>query len=245
MCTLLLAAGALPDHPLIVVANRDEQLDRASAAPSWWTPEGASSPIFAPRDLLAGGTWLGLNVHGLFVAITNRFLGPRDTTRISRGTLVIDALACSSAKDVHLRMAKLNPLRFNGFHLVYADREDVLATIGDGSSLAQLTVGRGLTIVTERSFGAAEAYARKRRIENAWTSLIAPPFDVARLTKLLTEHDASDPLAATCIHVPDLRYGTRSSFVLATTADGSTPTAYFADGPPCTTRFSRLSLGHP
>jgi uncharacterized protein with NRDE domain len=245
MCTLLLAARVVPDHPLVVVANRDEQLDRASAPPSWWSDARSHAQWFAPRDLVGGGTWLGLNEHGLFVAITNRFLGPRDAARVSRGSLVVDALSCRSAKEVHARMGELDPARYNGFHLVYADGEDVLVTVGDGTSLAQATLGDGLAIVTERSFGAAEAYARKRRIENAWTSLSAPPFDAARLTKLLTEHDTGDVLAATCIHVPELRYGTRSSFVLATNADGSTPTAYFADGPPCTTAFSRLSLRRP
>ncbi len=235
MCTLVLAAGIVPEHPLVVVANRDEQLDRASAPPSWW------HGFFAPKDLVAGGTWLGLNTHGLFVAITNRFLGPRDPTRTSRGKLVVDALGCRTAREVHERMQTIDPAEYNGFHLVYADGKDVLATTGDGSFLAQLTLGRGLTVVTERSFGAADAYPRLRRINAAWQSLAAPPFDPIRMTKLLTEHDPDDLLGSTCIHVPHLDYGTRSAFVLALRADAE-KTAFWADGPPCTTPFSALDL---
>jgi uncharacterized protein with NRDE domain len=238
MCTLLLAAGVIPQHPLVVVANRDEQLDRPSAPPAWW-PEG----FFAPRDLVAGGTWLGLNKHGLFVAITNRFLGPRDTTRTSRGTLVTRALACRSAKEAHEHMATIDPTALNGFHLVYADAHDAMGTVGNGTSLAQLVLGRGVAIVTERSFGAADATSRLRRIHRAWSSAIKPPFDPLRLTKVLTEHDEADLLAATCIHVPEIGYGTRSAFALVTHDDGRPPTAFWADGPPCTTPFSPLPVG--
>ena len=70
MCTLVVASHVLPDRPLVVVANRDEQLDRASSPPFAWK-EG----FFAPRDDVAGGTWLGVNDHGVFVGITNRYLG--------------------------------------------------------------------------------------------------------------------------------------------------------------------------
>ena len=69
MCTLVVASHVLPDRSLVVVANRDEQLDRASSPPFRWK-EG----FFAPRDEVAGGTWLGVNDHGVFVGITNRYL---------------------------------------------------------------------------------------------------------------------------------------------------------------------------
>jgi len=247
MCTLVVAANLVPDHPLVIVANRDEQLDRASAPPSWWKDEHGQPTFFAPRDLVAGGTWLGLNRHGLFVAITNRFLGPRDATRTSRGALVTEALACTSAKEAHTRMAKVDASAFNGFHLVYADANDVLGTVGDGAILTQFTLGAGLTIVTERSFGAGDATKRIRRIEAAWANP-SVSHDDNGLTKLLAEHDPDDLLAATCIHVPEIRYGTRSALVLRTdagTAEGELPTVLWADGPPCTTAFSRLDLRLP
>jgi uncharacterized protein with NRDE domain len=232
MCTLVIAAGVVSEHPLVVVANRDEELDRPSTPPFVWT--SGETRFLAPRDDRAGGTWLGLNEHGVFVGITNRFLGPRDPARASRGELVVRALAHPTASAIHRSLADLDPRRYNGFHLVYADANDACATIADGESLAQVVLGRGLHVITERTFGAATDKPRRQRIESAWGHLAAPPFDPTRLTRLLAEHDPSDPFASTCIHLPELRYGTRSGMVLEVS---TTPRMLWAEGPPCTARF--------
>jgi uncharacterized protein with NRDE domain len=249
MCTLVVAARLVPGFSLVVVANRDEQLGRASSPPRRW-PGG----FIAPRDEVAGGTWLGLNDAGVFVGITNRYLGMRDVSRVSRGALVIDALRGGSAQEIHEAASRIDPTRHNGFHLVYADDRDVLATISDGRELAQLTLGSGMAIVTERSFGAGargdDDRKRVQRIQSRWARLTeSGPFDLSRATTLLTDHDAVDRLGATCIHLDELRYGTRSSMVLALPegASGARASAeakmLWAEGPPCTTPFRAIDLG--
>src|SRR3954468_4047366 len=102
MCTLVVAAHVFEGNPLVIVANRDERLDRASSPPSIW-PGG----FLAPRDDVAGGTWLGVNPSGVFVGITNRYLGSQDATRVSRGALVVDALALGSARAIHDALASV------------------------------------------------------------------------------------------------------------------------------------------
>ena len=248
MCTVVLAAHVFAGHPLVVVANRDERLDRASSPPFVWHRDGGSdgAPFIAPRDDVAGGTWLGLNRAGVFVGITNRYLGPQDTTRASRGGLVSDALALGSARAIHEAMASVPASRHNGFHLVYADARDVLATVSNGTHLAQLTLGRGIHVLTERSFGAGDDTLRRARIQAAWTRL-APQaeLDLERLSQLLTEHDETDLLAATCIHVPGIRYGTRSGTAMAIAAEGNgraRSRMLWAEGPPCTTPFVPVDL---
>lgn len=233
MCTLVLGAGAVQGHPLVAVANRDEQEGRPSTPPFAW------DGFFAPRDELAGGTWLGLNAHGVFVAITNRFLGPRDASRVSRGAIVVEALRCTSAAAVHEAMARTDPLRHNGFHLVYADGKDVLATVSDGAHLAQLVLGNGVHVVTERSFGAGDDGPRLRRVMRKWDDLTRDGFDEARMTLLLAEHDDDDPLASTCVHVEAMKYGTRSAMVLdVATTDPAASRMLWAEGPPCRTAFA-------
>jgi hypothetical protein len=222
MCTLVVAARVLSEHPLVVVANRDEQLDRKSTPPFRWE-EG----FFAPRDDVAGGTWLGVNDHGVFVGITNRYLGGRDPTRASRGELVVQALGLASARAVHDAMRGVDPARYNGFHLVYADERDVLATFADGHALAQVALGKGVHVITERSFGAGDDRVRLGRILTAWGR--------GDLERVLTEHDADDPLAATCVHYPPLNYGTRSAMTL--TRGGGAWHMRWAEGPPCVTPF--------
>ena len=230
MCTLVVASHVLPDRPLVVVANRDEQLDRASSPPFRWN-EG----FFAPRDDVAGGTWLGVNDHGVFVGITNRYLGGRDATRASRGELVVRALGMSSARAIHDAMRGVDPARYNGFHLVYADEHDVLATFADGATLAQVVLGKGVHAITERSFGAGDDRVRLRRILTAW--------EKGDLEKVLVDHDEGNPLDATCVHYPPLNYGTRSAMVLQ--RGGTTTNSWnmrWAEGPPCVTPF-RDTLG--
>lgn len=222
MCTLVVAAQVFADRPLVVVANRDEQLDRASSPPRRW-PAG----FFAPRDDVAGGTWLGVNDHGVFVGITNRYLAGRDASRASRGELVVRALGLSSARAIHDAMRAIDPARYNGFHLLYADEHAVLATFADGTTLAQVDLGNGVHAVTERSFGAGDDRLRLARIRAAW--------ERGDLEKVLVEHDEADPLAATCVHYPPLNYGTRSAMVLERKAGAWA--MRWAEGPPCVTPF--------
>jgi uncharacterized protein with NRDE domain len=90
MCLIALAYKHHPDYPLIVAANRDEVRDRPAAPAAWWAdlPE-----IFAGRDLLACGTWLGITRQGRFAAVTNhRDLSRPPVRGPSRGALVTQAL---------------------------------------------------------------------------------------------------------------------------------------------------------
>jgi hypothetical protein len=241
MCTLLLAASVVPGLPLVVVANRDEQLDRPSSPPSIW-PAG----FLAPRDDQAGGTWLGITPRGVFVGITNRYLGPREPARTSRGELVLRALALPTARRIHEAMAELRPADYNGFHLVYADADggDVLATVSDGAVLAQLTLGRGLHALTEQSFGAGPD-RRRLRIDAAWSRAHAGSFAPERLAGVLGEHDADDPLASTCIHLDTVRYGTRSAMILALADARTKSRMLWAEGPPCRAPFTEVAALGP
>jgi hypothetical protein len=264
VCTLVVAAHVFEGYPLVVVANRDEQLDRASSPPLLWPRHApGENPFIAPRDDVAGGTWLGVNAAGVFVAITNRYLGPKDDARVSRGALVTTALALGSARAIHEAMAGVPASRHNGFHLVYADAHDVLATASNGTHIAQLTLGKGVHAITERSFGAGNDAPRRQRIDASWSALAREPLDLDRLSQLLTTHDERDLLAATCIHVPGLpceshglrdlrervpceshglRYGTRSGAALALAGDLARSRMLWAEGPPCTTPFVPVDL---
>ena len=53
MCLIALAWRAHPRYPLVLVANRDEFLDRPAAPAHWWSEP---PQLLAGRDLEAGGT---------------------------------------------------------------------------------------------------------------------------------------------------------------------------------------------
>lgn len=244
MCTLVVAVSVWGSAPLVVAANRDEQLARPAAPPSWWRRDDEPM-IFAPRDLLAGGTWLGVRgakrVRGaMFVGITNRFTGvvPPAGPR-SRGELVLDALAEESVEAAAERIAGLDPGMHNPFHLVIADREGARLVWNDGARHHLEVLGAGMHVITERSRGAApterDGLLRRRLEERRWGS--EPGIEEWR--GLLAEHAAAT-LEGPCVHADDRGYGTRSSTVVRLPVEGGIG-VWHADGRPCVTSYVELS----
>ena len=140
----------------------------------------------------------------------------RDASRASRGQLVVDALRLGSAKKVHEAFSTtLDARRYNPFHLLYADRDDAFVTWFDGGDMHQEQLSRGLTVVTERSLG-GDDHGREERVRRQLEPLIAraAPPALEDLAPRMREHVDGDPLASTCVHVPALGYGTRSSLHL-------------------------------
>ena len=114
MCVLALAWHAHPDWQLVAAGNRDERHDRASAALGrWMAREPAKVPVIAGRDLVAGGTWLGLNEDGRFAAVTN-VRGAASDPGKSRGMLVTDMLAGEEPEDLGA---------YNPFNLIAVEPE--------------------------------------------------------------------------------------------------------------------------
>lgn len=93
MCVLAVFLRPSGRTPLIVAANRDEFRDRPSAP-----PQRLEEGIVGGKDLQSGGTWLGVNDRGLFVAVTNRRTPPREEDSLSRGLLALETLRCRRLK---------------------------------------------------------------------------------------------------------------------------------------------------
>ena len=254
MCTLALWLRPGAEVPLVVFANRDERLDRPALPPR---VEPGPPRVLTPVDVQEGGTWLGLNEHGLFVGITNRAGAPRDGTRRSRGALVREALTAPSARALRERLEGLGHGVHNPFHLLYADREEAFLTWDDERAVHHVglcTVGghvdRGvaptdLAIVTEqghawdavRPLGARDAFVRR-----AWEALpAARRDDPAALLGLLAQHGDS-PLDGACVHADVAGYGTRSSFVLALAREPGRSRALWVEGKPCTVAAAAVDL---
>ena len=123
MCTLTFAWQRFDAH-LAVAANRDESLSRPSSGPA---VRGDSPWVFAPRDEEAGGTWIGYNEAGLFVALTNRWTRSVTDGERSRGLLVRDALDRADADAVvSFVREETDQRRYEPFHLVVADADRAL-----------------------------------------------------------------------------------------------------------------------
>ncbi len=96
MCLVAVLYRVLEDAPILLAANREERFDRPSLAPRKY--RGPPSYVCG-LDQQAGGTWLGVNQHGVVVAVTNRLRAGLTAAPRSRGLLCQDLLSCGSAKE--------------------------------------------------------------------------------------------------------------------------------------------------
>lgn len=118
MCTLFIYRSKNTDWPIFIANNRDEFLSRKFYSPGYYWQDNA---IFAGKDLLEGGTWMGINKNGLCAVILNRnsiSLKKKE----SRGHIIIEVLrhtdAYSALRDLK-RTFKRNTKFFNLLILDY------------------------------------------------------------------------------------------------------------------------------
>lgn len=117
--------------------NRDERTSRAPADPPRLWRLGSVTAL-APRDGEAGGTWTGVNDHGLSVALANVYpdpSAPAPPVRISRGRLVLDALGCETRAQARELLQTRSLSAFEPFHLiVFTPGDDPWGARWDGRS---------------------------------------------------------------------------------------------------------------
>ncbi len=232
MCTLVALHRCTPDASLWVAANRDEYLARPSEGPA--LRDGRPGSFVAPLDRRAGGTWWGLNAHGLFAAITNRPTSGPDPSRRSRGQLVIDALCAASARAAAESLVSLGRDLYNPFNLFVADAHEAFALVYDGAPRL-VALAPGAHVIGNADPDARDVPKVRAALERAEWIASQPPDRIAdELAALCRTHDANgDPRASTCVHVD--AYGTRSSTLLR--LGSRDDLLRHADGPPCTTAY--------
>jgi hypothetical protein len=123
MCTLVILRRPDERWPVLIGANRDEMIDRPWLPPARHWPDRPE--VVAGRDVLAGGSWLGINDWGVVAAVLNRTgsLGPAPGRR-SRGELVLEALDHADAVEAAEALSHLDPDAYRTFNLIVADERD-------------------------------------------------------------------------------------------------------------------------
>lgn len=207
MCVVAIAWHAHPRWRLVVAGNRDEFHARPSAPLAQWND---GSGIIAGRDLVSGGSWMGVSDAGRFAVVTNiRDADGPNPVKLSRGALVADWLA-----DVRLP-DDLD--RFNPFNLIVIDANGIqqLANRPDASQ-RQLSFGmHGLSNAIPD-----EHWPRKERLTRQMAKWLERTADhPEQLLPLLRDESTPDRDAhPVFIHSPV--YGTRCSTVVAVDHDG-------------------------
>ena len=249
MCTLVILRRPGHDWPVLIAANRDEMIDRT------WLPPGRHWPdrkqVSAGQDLLAGGSWLGINDDGVCAGILNRTgaLGPAAGKR-SRGELVLDALDHADASAAAAALAAIDGRAYRSFNLVVADANDAfwLRHDGSGAPLAR-ALPAGLSMFTARerndrgsarirahlaAFDSAAAPDPERDAWQSWAALLARGRDAS----------GGDSKAAMCIE-PMGGFGTVNASLIALPhagRPGLAPVWLFANGPPNNYAFEKIEI---
>jgi uncharacterized protein with NRDE domain len=207
MCVVALAHDAHPRYRLVLAANRDEFHARGSAPLARW--DGADSHIIAGRDLVSGGTWLGVSEEGRTAVITNiRGDIPPDPAKASRGDLVAG----------YLRHGTLPPQEelngYNAFSLLTIGPEGATLTANRPAPMAE-RLAAGIHGLSNGEPGAY--WPRKDRLMAAFSDCLTTAEDLPdALFALLASESIDDS-----IFIRDAIYGTRCSTVVVLGHDGS------------------------
>lgn len=234
MCLMALAWQQHPRYPLVVAANRDEVMQRATAALDWWRPAPDAAPVLGGRDLQAGGTWMALSTQGRLAMVTNvRNPAQQGRTAPSRGAIVPAWLGTTQSAPPFW-----SEVLAAGHHLV-----NLLAIDWAGDACwyanAQTPSPRRLAAGLYGLSNAAldTPWPKVRRLKSALGQALTPPLtspssrlalETALFAALADRSPVADDelpdtgvgiererrLAPAFIHAPEADYGTRCSTLL-------------------------------
>ncbi|MCS1351643.1 NRDE family protein [Mechercharimyces sp. CAU 1602] len=225
MCTILFAYQMHARFPLIVASNRDEFTERPTAKAAFWKD---APHVLAGRDLVKGGTWLGINREGQFAAVTN-YRDPHQSRngKASRGDLVANFLRGSLDAPSYLAQIQTVRDRYQGFNLLVGNQHDLWYYSNRHNEL--LSVAPGIHGISNSFLNTPWPKVEKGRakLEELMPSASADQPDCDALFQLLTSSEQAEDhelphtgvglevergLSPLFIRLP--AYGTRSSTVL-------------------------------
>ncbi len=237
MCTLHLWYRVFDDVPVLFAANRDEDLERAWDLPG---PLASVPRLYGPRDRVAGGTWLGVNLDaGLLVSLANHEgTLAKGSGFCSRGTIVLETLRHESAEEAR-RFAEWVAPACKSYTLLIADpdRAYVVDHTPGGTLVYRLLPGcHVITNARFRDPDDPKARRSLRRMEALAAQGLPGPEE---LFGFLADHEVPGPGSTPlCIHPgPGERFGTSSASVIRLDPSGRVAGFWLAPGPPCSTPF--------
>jgi uncharacterized protein with NRDE domain len=239
MCLLALLYRLAEDAPVVVGANREEEYRRGGSPPQLLD---APRAVVAGLDPVAGGTWLGVNAHGLLVAVTNRRRSHSPAQPRSRGLLVRDLLGCPSAHmAVERASAELERGRYAGCNLLCADAAAAVV-LHAGDRLRVRPLAPGVHVLGNHDVDDPAdvriAYAAEQLSEG---QTLRQPRHAAECVAALRRVCASTEPAAAPVCFRAERRGTVSSSILALPAELAAGIFLHAQGPPDRTPYGDRS----
>jgi uncharacterized protein with NRDE domain len=237
MCVLAIQYRAARDAHVLVAQNREEFFDRPTQAPRI---QSGRPRVVCGIDRKAGGTWLGVNQLGLFVAVGNRPKAIVPSEPRSRGLLCRELLNLHTAREAAEHAAReMATGAYAGANYVCADaRSGAVVYGGNHVEIVELT--RGLHLLTNGDLDDVnderQEFVRRlltlQRLDSAVAFLA-----VASRTFSRRPDDSGRRGVVTLGN----QHGTVSSTLLALTRKTQNSVYQYASGPPPDHNYDDLS----
>jgi hypothetical protein len=237
MCILAVLYRLVPESPILVAANREEYYDRPSTSPSI---QSGKPRVLCGVDQRAGGTWLGVNQHGMFVGLCNRRGNSDPFGSRSRGLLAREVLRCNTArKGVDKAVEELMTHRYEGLNLIVCDAESGWVVHSDNEHEV-LPLEEGLNIVSNQNVNDPND-ERVRLAHRLLTlqMLDSPVKFLAVASKVFARSPSPEGRPSMVVRSGD--YGTVSSTLIALSPKPRDAIFQFANGSPDRTKYEDYS----
>jgi uncharacterized protein with NRDE domain len=235
MCLLAILYRVVEDAAVVVGANREEYFARGGDPPRRLDdPAGAVAGV----DPLAGGTWLGVNRHGVLIAVTNRRKSKIPATPRSRGLLARALLGCTRAEEAGHRAAReLAQERYAGCNLLCADAQYAVV-IHSGDWLRIRPLPPGIHVLSNRDVNDPTDWRVQYAVAWLGQGIYRSSGDcVKALRELCVSHDP--PGAPICFTTAE--GGCVSSSIVALRSPLGESIYLHAQGPPDVTAYEDCS----
>lgn len=223
MCLAAIAWKLHPQYAAIVIANRDEFHARPTRPIELWSDKPS---VLAGRDLLAGGTWFGLDARRRFGLITN-YREPVSASGAlpSRGRLIPEFLTSEISAADYLKRLENEARDYAGFNLLLADGQELWYASNRDPSFARPLAPGHYAICNHLLDTPWPKLARLREVLGDWAQRgetdLTPLWAALGDRMLAPEHALPQTgisaeweriLSAAFVQHPD--YGTRSTTIL-------------------------------
>lgn len=238
MCLLAVLYRLVPESPILVAANREEYYDRPSLPPSI---QSGKPRVLCGVDQRAGGTWLGVNQHGMFVGLCNRRTAAPDPLGArSRGLLAREVLRSGSArKGVDKAMEELMTHRYESLNLVVCDAESGWVVHSDGEQEV-FPLEEGLNIIGNQNMNDPTDERVQLAHRLLTLQMLDSPVKFLAVASKVFARAPSPPGRATMVSRGS-DYGTVSSTLVALSPKPRDAIFQFAAGAPDETKYEDYS----
>ena len=225
------------DSPILLALNREEKYNRPTLAPRI---QSGRPRVVCGIDRKAGGTWAGVNQHGLFTAVINcpkRNVPPEPR---SRGLLCRELLFCKTAEEaLDKAYGELISGCYAGGHFICVDRSKGGVIYGDDDLETEM-LWPGLHILSSKRLNDR----RDQRQEFVRRLLTLQRLDSSVLfwavaSRTFSSKPGTDGKRGIVIAEPD--YGTVSSILLSLSERTPRSHMQYAAGAPCDKPYEDIS----